>query len=399
MFLVAAQAFATEVQYNPRVEVTAGYDDNANLSGVSATQIKAGSGAGDARLEILADEPDWQWRMTPEVRGSYYPNQSELNSNGELLNFLGQRIGPRYTLGVYGYGSSQSLLKGYLPTAALGAGLGQQEPGATIGALTSNRQTLGYIAPNYSLQITPRRKLELNASYLDATYNHPLVDGYTNYRNTTGSIGLAMEATRTGSLTLRAIGSQYKPDVGFTTDTYGFETEWDGHFSATKEYYLRVGVNRSTFSAAGTLTSTAVPPQSTNVSAGAGTHWTYQVTEVFVDLMRSVNPTALGYAVEESQLRLRLARRFTPRFAGFLGARVILDSPFAGVTVNVPSQHYEYATAGFEWRVTRVFSVISEADLTKFTYVGPSARSDAIHVSLVYEPHRLADAPAISVGY
>jgi hypothetical protein len=46
-----------------------------------------------------------------------------------------------------------------------------------------------------------------------------------------------------------------------------------------------------------------------------------------------------------------------------------------------------------------VFSVISEADLTKFTYVGPSARSDAIHVSLVYEPHRLADAPAISVGY
>jgi hypothetical protein len=398
MLLVAAPAFATEIVYNPRVEVDGSYDDNANLSGVGSSKVHAGSAGADARLEILADEPNWKWRMTPEVRGTYFPSESELNSDGEFLNFFGQRTGPRYTLGVYGYGSSQSLLKAYLPTAALGAGLGQQEPGATIGDLASIRQTLGYIAPNYSLQITPRRRLELNASYTDATYNHALLAGYTDYRNATGSVAFVMDATRTGSLALRVLGSQFKPDVGLTTDTYGFETEWDGHFSATKEYYLRLGVNRSTFSAGGTLTSTGVP-KSTNVSGGAGTHWTYQVTEVFVDLMRSVNPTALGYAVEEDQLRFRLARRFTPRFAGFLGARVILDHPFTGATINVPSQHYEYGTAGFEWRLTRAFALVTEADVTHRVYVGPSARSDAIHIALVYEPHRLAEGPAITVGY
>jgi hypothetical protein len=398
IFLSAAPAVATEVVYNPRVEVDGGYDDNANLSGLSSTKIGAGSAGADARLEILADEPNWQWRMTPEARGAYFADHTELNSNAEFLSLLGQRTGPRYSFGVYAYGSSQSLLKGYLPTAALGAGLGQQEPGATVGNLTTNRQLLGYIAPNYSLQITPRRKLALTASYTDSSYSHNLVAGYTPYRNATGSAALVLDATRTGSLALRVLGSQFKPDVGLTTDTYGFETEWDGHFSATKEYYLRLGVNHSTFSAGGTLTSTGVP-KSTNVSGGAGTHWTYQVTEVFVDLMRSVNPTAQGYAVEEDQLRFRLARRFTPRFAGFLGARVILDHPFTGATINVPSQHYEYGTAGFEWRLTRAFALVTEADVTHRVYVGPSARSDAIHIALVYEPHRLAEGPAITVGY
>jgi hypothetical protein len=398
LLLVGTQAYAAEVQYNPRVEITGGYDDNANLNGSSANKIKAGSAGGDARLEIVADEPDWKVRLTPAVHGVYLPNESALSSDGEFLSLLGQRTGPRYILGVYGFGSSQSLLKGYLPTAALGSGLGQQEPGATVGNLTSNRQLLGYIAPNYSLQITPRRRLELNASYTDSTYNHYLIDGYTNYRNTTGSAAFVMDATRTGSIALRVLGSQFKPDVGFTTNTYGFETEWDGHFSATKEYYLRVGVNHSTFSATGIFAGTAVP-QSTNLSGGLGTHWTYQVTEVFVDLTRAVAPTALGYAVEEKELRLRVARRFTPRFAGFVGARVIIDNAFTGAAINVPSQQYEYGTAGFEWRLTRALALITEADVTHRVYIGPSARSDAIHISLVYEPHRLADGPAITVGY
>ena len=398
MLLVAAPAFAAEVVYNPRAEVDAGYDDNANLSPVRSTKVHTGSAGADAQLEILADEPNWKWRMTPEVRGNYYPSASELNSNGEFLNFFGQRTGQRYTFGVYGYGSSQSLLKGYLPTAALGAGLGQQEPGATIGNLTSNRQLLGYIAPNYSLQITPRRKLELTASYIDSSYGHNVVGGYVNYRNTTGSAALVLAATRTGSLALRALGSEFTPAVGFKTDTYGFETEWDGHFSATKEYYLRVGVNRSKFSENGTLMSTAVP-DSTNVSGGIGTHWTYEVTELFIDLTRSVAPTALGYAVEEKEVRVRVARRFTPRFAGFVGARVIIDDAFTGAAINVPSQQYEFGTAGFEWRLTRALALITEADVTHLVYVGPSARSDAIHLSLVYQPHRLAEGPAFTVGY
>ena len=403
--MVAAPVFAVEVQYNPRVEVDTGYDDNANLSSVSSTKVESATAGADAQLEVVAEQPNWQLHMTPEVKGAYIPDHTDLDSDGEFLNFFGQRTGPRYTLGMYASGSSQSLLKSYLPTAALGAGggLGQQEPGATVGNLTSNRQLLGYVAPNYSLQITPRRKIEFNASYTDASYNHNLTAGYTDYRNATGSAALVLEATQTGSLALRALGSQFKPDVGFTTDTYGFETEWDGHFSATKEYYLRVGVNRTAFSVDGTVPNTTLPngsvPDSTNLSVGVGTHWVYQVTELFIDLTREVAPTSQGYAVEQRQLRLRLSRRLTPRFAAFVGARAIINDAFTGASINVPSQQYEYGIAGFEWRVTRALALVTEADVTHAVYVGPSARSDAVRIALVYQPHRLAEGPAISVGY
>ena len=82
--------------------------------------------------------------------------------------------------------------------------------------------------------------------------------------------------------------------------------------------------------------------------AAPATHWTYKVTEIFIDATRNVAPTAQGYASDQDQLRLRLARRFTPRFAGFLGARAIYEDPLrgAGTQVSARAQHYNYATAG-----------------------------------------------------
>jgi hypothetical protein len=397
LFIVSIGATAAEMQYNPRVEVGASYDDNANLAGTSANQVKTFGEDVDARLEVRSIQPAGEWRLTPVVDGAAYPGNSELNSNGEFLYFYGDEHGPRYEASAYGYVSSQSLLKNYLPTAAIGGGLGQPEPGATIGNLASIRQNLGYIDPQYSLQMTPRRRLELNASFVDASYNHELQGGYTDYTNVTGSAALVLQATQTGSVALRIIGENFKPDIGFTTNTFGFESEWDGHFSQTKQYYVRLGVERTDFSApSGTL---ANPSASTTVSGGVGAHWTYQVTEIFADLTRNVAPTPQGYAVKETQLRLRLSRRVTERLAGFVGARAIVEDPFSGTVANVPTQHYVYATTGFEWRVLRQFSLVGAYDFTGSKYVGPSAQSSTVRLSLVYEPNRITDGPAITVGY
>jgi hypothetical protein len=267
------------------------------------------------------------------------------------------------------------------------------------------RQEYGYLSPSYTLQMTPRYRLELNVNYTDASYTHELEGGYTDYRNVGGSAGLVVQETLNGSLTLRATGADFRPDSGLTTNTYGAELQWDGKYSQTKQYYLRIGAARTDFS--GTATSTAgtvagVTPgsSSTNVSGGAGTHWTYQVTEIFIDATRNVEPTALGYVVNDNQLRLRIARSFTPRFAGFIGARAIYDQPVHGAGATaLAADHYYFATAGFEWRVQRGFAVIGSYDFTNSEYAGPLARSNSILVSLVYEPHRPAEGPAITVGY
>ena len=257
--LAAAPAVATDYQFNPRVELAGGYDDNANLAASGVNKVGASDGMADARVDLVARESNWQWRLTPEVRGTWYPSHTDLDSNGEFLYLNGQRSGARYTLNLDGYGSSQSLLPSYLPTANLGTGLGIPEPGTTLVIPTSIRQNLGYLSPSYTFEMTERRSLELNLNYTDASYSHEFQGSYVDYQNVAGSVGLLLRATPTGSLTLRATGADFRPDFNRTTDTYGAEAQWDGKLSPTKQYYLRVGAARTDFS--GSIASTPRRPR------------------------------------------------------------------------------------------------------------------------------------------
>lgn len=387
---------ATDYQFNPRLELAAGYDDNANLAVSGQSKIGSSEGLADARVDLVARESNWQWRVTPEVHGVWYPSHTELDSDGEFLYLSGERTGARYTLSLEGYGSSQSLLSSYLPTANIGSGLGVPEPGTTLVVPASIRQNLGYLSPSYTFAMTPRSSFELNVGYTDATYSQEVPGGYVNYQNVTGSAGLVFAVSLTGSLTLRADGQDFRPSSGDTSKTYGVEAQWDGKFSETKQYYLRVGVGRTDFS--GSVAGVSDVSNSTNWTGGVGMHWAYRVAEIFVDGTRDVAPTPQGYTVNQEQLRLRVARRFTPRFAAFLGLRTIYEDPLRA-TVAAHVQHYNYATAGFEWRVRRYFSVIGGYDFTDYRYGGPSGQANSIHVSFVYQPHRPAEGPAITVGY
>jgi hypothetical protein len=397
--LAAAPAVATDYEFNPWIKLGAGYDENITLASSGGNQISAADAIVDARVELLAQELNWKLIATPEVRGTWFPSQSNFNSNGEFLNLDAQHTGERSTLTLDGYGASQALLTGYLPTANIATPLGVPEPSTTLGTPTSIRQNVGSLTPTYTFQMTPRSSLQFNANYTDVTYNHN-IGGDIEYQNATGSAGLVLAASPTGSLTVRATAAGFRPDSGRTADTYGPELQWDGKFSETKEYYLRAGVDRTDFS--GSVAGSPLASSSTNWSGGAGTHWTYSLTEIFVDATRIVAPTQFGYAVNQDELRLRLARRLTPRFAAFLGLRAIYEDPLSGAVAPGPAaraQHYNYATTGFEWRLQRQFSVVCGFSLTEYHYIAPAGQSNSIQLSVVYEPNRPAEGPAITVGY
>ena len=395
--LIIRAAVAADYQINPRIEVAGGYNDNVTLV-TGANEISAADALVDARVELLAKEPNWQWRATPEVHGNWYSGHSDLNSNGESLYLDGQRSGARYALDLYGVGSSQSLITNYLPTATISGGLGTSQPGTTLATPASIRENLGYLRPSYMLQMTQRSSLELNLEYTDATYSQK-DQGYTNYRDLGGAISLVLKATPTGSVTLRGTGAGFDPDVGRSADTYGVDVQWDGKFSATKQYYLRVGAARTDLS--GSLAGQPTAPNSTTTATGgAGAQWTYTLTEIFVDLTRTVEPSGAGYVVNRDQLRMRIARHFTPRLAGFLGLRGIHDDPVAGsVAPTVQAQRYGFGTVGFEWRFVREFSLIGAYNFTDYHYSGSNAQANAARLSLVYEPHRPENGPAITIGY
>jgi hypothetical protein len=389
-------ARATDYQVNPRVELGGGYNDNVTL--VSTNQISAGEALADARVELLAQEPNWQWRATPEVRGNWYSGHSDLNSNAELLYLDGERRGARYNLELYAYGVSQSLITNYLPTANISGGLGTSQPGTTLATPAGLRENLGYLRPSYRLEMTPRTSLELNLEYTNAAYSDQ-TQGYTDYRDFGGAAGLALKATPTGSVTVRGYGSGFQPGVGRTADTYGAELQWDGKFSATEQYYLRAGGAKTDLT--GSIAGQPAASSSTSTATGGiGVQWTYTLTEIFIDLTRDVEPTGVSYVVDRDQLRLRVARRFTPRLAGFLGARAIYDEPVPGsVEPTVKAQRYNYDTVGFEWRVVREFSVIGAYNFTVYRYSGTNTQANAVRLSLVYEPHRPENGPAITIGY
>ena len=401
--LGCASALATDYQINPRVEVGGLYDDNVNLA-TGGNEVAAAGALADARVEFLAQEPNWLWRATPEVRGSWYSGHSDFDSDGEFLYLDGQRTGARYTLGLDAIGSSQSLITNYLPTANINSGLGTSQPGTTLATPASIRQNLGYVRPSYQFEMTPRSTLELGLEYTDVGYNHEL-QGYSDYRNAAGAAGLVLKATPTGSVTLRLSGAGFDPAVGRSVDTYGGDVQWDGKFSETKQYYVRAGAVRSDLS--GSVAGESDASRSTSsVTGGIGAQWTYTVTEIFVDLTRDVEPTGQGYAVNRDQLRLRLARRFTPRFAAFLGARAIYDDPLPGsatppgpLAPTVQPAHYYFGTVGFEWRMVRQVSMIAAYNFTDYHYTGPAAQANAVRLSIVYEPHRPENGPAITVGY
>jgi hypothetical protein len=400
--LAAGTAVATDYELNPWVSLGAGYNDNVTLAPSSVSEISGADGIVDARADFLAREGNWQWLFRPEARGTWYPSHSDVDSNGEFLNLSAQYTGQRSTLILQAYGQSQSLLtESYLPTATIVSGLGTAEPGTTVGAPTSLRQNLGTLTPSYTLQMTPRTSLQLTGTYTDASYDRTVV-GWDGYEDATGAGGLVFAVNPTDSLTLRATGADFRPDQGGrTADTYGPEVEWDGNYSQTKQYYLRAGVDRTDFS--GSLAGVPeASSDSTTWSGGAGTHWTYQVTEIFVDATRSIAPTPQGYAVIQDQLRLRLARRFTPRLAGFVGARAIYEEPLRGgiaSTTRVPAQHYNYGTTGFEWRIRRQISVVAAYSITEYHYTAAPAQANQIQLSVVYEPNRPAEGPAITTSY
>lgn len=400
---VGATALATDYEFNPRVELTAGYDDNVNFATIPQDKISSADVLGDVRADFIARELNWIWRVTPEVNGVWYPGHTGIDSNGEFLYLYGERNGPRYTVELNGYAWSQTLLRNYLPTTGLVTGLGVAEQGTTI-AIADSRQNLGYVDPKYALQVTERERIELEASYADSTFTRETQNGFTDYENAGASAGLVTQVSPTGSIIVRMRGQYFKPDFGLRTDTYGGELEWDGKLSPTRQYYLRIGAERNSFSGsepaqAGLPAITSVPAV-TSVTGGAGAQWTFQVTELFIDALRDVEPTGLGYAVSRTQLRLRLERRFTPTLAGFLGARAIYDDPVSEAILPgvARQQHYIYGTTGLEWRLTRQVTFIGAYEYSTFDN-GRTGNSNAVRVSIVYEPHRPANGPAITVGY
>jgi hypothetical protein len=148
-----------------------------------------------------------------------------------------------------------------------------------------------------------------------------------------------------------------------------------------------VGGNRSERDANGVNPSLST----SNFNGGVGVAWNFQVTRILIDALRSTSPSSQGTVVDRDELRFSITRDFSPRVVGFVGLRGIRTQGLSESGTDVSERKYYTGRTGFEWRMTRQFSLESAYEYKWQEYEGDaeSASSNGVTLSLVYQPRRL----------
>jgi hypothetical protein len=388
-------ANAADWHWDPRVDVSGNYNDNYGLEAGNAQGVSVVGSAVDASLRASILDPSTRFDITPRLRSVYYPGQSEFDSNDLFLNSQFQQMWQRASFSVNELYSSQDVLTSYLPTTELGTPLGQNGAGADLAAVNQRiRQDLLVLAPTATIDLSPRERLEIQAQYLNVDYSQAIANQIQNFKTFSGSLGLGFAITPQSTVTVHGIASDLKPATGSGATTYGADGEWDTHLSERMQAYAKLGLEHTSFDLAQYGKSSA-----TSVSGGAGISRKFVTYDLFADFSRSVSPDSAGAVVVRDDLRVRLEHKFSGRTSGYVGLRGINQTAL-GNSVGFAGQRYGQAALGVEWRVYRQFSIISEYAYTnlKDSNALQAAGSNAVTITLRYEPHRPAEEFGVSIG-
>jgi hypothetical protein len=389
-------AQATDYHWDPTVILGGNYNDNYGLDSGNAQNISVEGGIVDASLHASIINPDAHFEITPKVHSVYYPGQSQFDANNLYVDSQFEQLWPRGNFSLNELFWSQDVLTSYLPTTAIGAPLGQNSPGADLASVNQRiRQNLLMLAPIANFDVSPRKHLEIQAQLLGVNYSQAINNQIQNFKNYGGSLGLGFDITPQTTVTVRGIASDLKPTSGSGANTYGAEGEWDTHLSDVVRAYARLGLEHTSFNQAQYGQSSA-----TSASGGLGISRKFVAYDLFADFARSVTPNSAGELVIRNDARARLEHKFSGRTSGYVGLRYI-NQEALGNPVGFTGQRYGQAALGVEWRIYRQFSIISEyayTTLKDYASGALAAGSNAVTISLKYEPHRPAEEFGVNIG-
>jgi hypothetical protein len=371
-------AHSANWDFNPRVQVGGLYNDNYRLA--QDNPVHAGGAMLDASVAMRLLSQRSEISIVPKVTGNYFPDDTQDNATNGYLDLKANTKTLKATYGVTAqYANEEVIFSELLPATFPGVELGQIVGSQSGRVNVLNRRELESVVPTMTYDFSPRYHLNLDADYLHVAYDKNLFEqsGFQNFQLTGGlSYDISQKSTLTGSL----IGSRYEPDGGLEPTTgYGAQAELAFHPTQITRYYFRLGAIRSQakVSGGGTVADTSI-------TGGAGVTWTYQITQVVLDALQGVVPSAAGAVQNHTELRFRVIRALQPRLSGFIGARGIR---LRGGPVATQGSDYAAATTGLEYQLTRSYRLAGEYDYTWQRFQGePHAASNAITLSVIYQP-------------
>lgn len=377
VLLTFGSANAANWEFAPRIEAGYRYNDNYRLE-LPGGEIEVSGLEADAAFTVRTVDPRTHFEVTPRVRATYFPDESEEDSTDYFLSSMFEDATPRRRTGIRAELSREDVVRSELLTADIGSGLGEPEIGDSGLSIERNRRDLMRFVPYFSYDLSQRYLLELQARYVDASYDRQIGGVHQDFTESGASVGLGFHTSERSRLLLRALGSRY--ETTFEANAYGGEAEWQTDFSPTSTMYLRLGAQQ---------TEDRRGEKESDVIAGIGGRWASQRNRLFLDATRTVGAASAGTIVERHQLRMRLDHDISQRLTMQLGARAFRDESI-DENSTFPTREYATAEAGFEWRVQRTFAITATYSYYWQEYEDePSdASANAFLIGILYEPKR-----------
>jgi hypothetical protein len=378
--LLPLAAGAADWELNPRLEAGYLFDDNYRLT-QPGTEIEVQGPLVDAELEMRARQPNGEFSFTPRVRGTYFPDEQDLDTIDYFGTLDWQRRGQRINTRVLGEFSQQDVVNAEQPDAEVptDADLGNGDIGDSGVVLFKNRRTRASLQPQADFDLSPRRGIELGGNFTDVQYDSELEGAQVDYRNYNVYGGLVTRLSPVQSLTARLRGARYDIETQGDTTSYGAELQWDTRNAADSRKYLRIGAQ-----------NVELVNGDSEIAwvAGGGASVMLGRNQLFVDLSRNVGPSGSGIVVTRDQLRLRWTFDMTPRVAFLAGMRGTHDED---VDPDSDFQPRSYATGdiGFQWRWQEEFSLRVAYDYTWQEFedgLTDAATSNGATLSFLYQP-------------
>jgi hypothetical protein len=376
-------ARAANWEWLPRIEAGGTYNDNYRMADTSAGKVQVYGPYIDAQLAADLVGPRGALDIVPRVVSTYFPSDSTDSSTNEYLTVNGNYTGERSNFTGAARFSNETIIDSeLLPAAFPGIALGQTVS-ATTGRVTfQNRRQLERLTPQYTYDLTQRTHLRLEGQYEHASFSHSLFQevGYQDYY---GKAGLRFDVTQRSVLSVSGVAARFLPQLGgHDTNRYGVDLEWNVRESQVMQAYLRLGASR--LQAQTTLGTVS----SNGVTGGAGVEWRYQITEVVIDVLRSLAPSDAGAEVISDEARFRVLHAFRPLWSGFFAARAVrVRGSSSQVPLAIQGEDYFAGELGVVYQLSMNWRLQGTYDYTWQRFqASPSAGSNAVTLSVVYQP-------------
>jgi hypothetical protein len=378
--LAALPADAAEWEMNPRIEAGYLYDDNYRLA-VEGGEVDVSGPLLDAAMEFRALSEVSEFSLTPRIRATYFPDNSDLDSVDYFTDLNWERRGQRVTSRLRGEVAQQDVVSSEQPTVDTGGDLGEPDLGDAGRVLVENRRLRASLRPSFSFDVSERREMTLEGGYTHVSFDEQISEAQVDYDVADVAAGLLTRLSERNSFTTRLRAARYDIDNrAEVSNGFGAELQWDRLSIAETRSYLRLGAQQ-----------VELVDGETEVAwlAGAGMNFLVGRNELFLDASRSVGPSSAGVLVSRDQLRLRWTRAFSPRMSLLAGLRGTHDEDLDdSVTSTFTARSYATGDLGLQWRWQEEFTLRVAYDYTwqEFDDALVDATSSGAMVSITYEP-------------